>query len=170
MFINAGFAALEPFAQTSESTFDRIFSTNVRGAFFTAQRLVPLIRNGGSIVFTTSVSNDSGIPGMSAYSGSKAAVRSFVQTLAAELVAPPRSIRVNSVSPGFIKTPTMGVNGTSQKDLEAFEAVGVATTPMKRIGEADEVAAAVIFLAFEATFTTGFEFLLDGGMCYCRSE
>ncbi|GAB1198296.1 hypothetical protein APSETT444_007611 [Aspergillus pseudonomiae] len=105
---------------------------------------------------------------MATYSASKAAVRSFVQTLAAELVS--RKIRVNAVSPGFVKTPTMGVADASCDDLREFENQGVQTTPLGRIGEPIEVARAVLFLAFEATFTTGSEVTLDGGLALLKAH
>ena len=132
------------------------------GAYFTAQRLAPLVKEGGSFVFTTSIAHVTGVPGMSVYAGSKAALRSFAQGLAAELL--PRNIRVNAVSPGFIKTPTMGVDGASPEQLAAFEKEGTDTTPMGRIGRPEEVARAVLFLAFDATFTTGAELPVDGGL------
>lgn len=159
VFINAGVASMEPFEQVTESSYDRIFNINTKGAFFMVQRLAPLIRNGGLIVFTTSIANVTGTGGTSVYSGSKAALRSFTQVLAAELL--PRQIRVNAVSPGYIKTPTMGIAGTSAEDLAAE---GNEITPMKRIGSPDEVAQAVLFLAFDATFTTGIELPVDGGL------
>lgn len=162
LFINAGVASLEPFEQVTESSYDRIFNINTKGAFFTVQRLAPLIRDGGSIVFTTSIANATGTGGMSIYSGSKAAPRSFAQVFAAELL--PRQIRVNAVSPGYIRTPTMGIAGTSAESLVAFEQEGNEITPMKRIGSPDEVAQAVLFLAFDATFTTGIELPVDGGL------
>ncbi|KAL4894028.1 hypothetical protein BDV59DRAFT_201337 [Aspergillus ambiguus] len=162
LFINAGYAHLDAFTEVTEATFRRTFNTNVFGAFFVAQKLAPLVRQGGAIVFTTSVSNKTGIAGMSIYSASKAAVHSLVQTLAAELVD--RKIRVNAVSPGFIKTPTMGVAGTPPDALTAFEEEGVQTTPLGRIGNPEEVAKAVAFLAFDATFTTGTEVVVDGGL------
>ncbi|MFP2905627.1 SDR family oxidoreductase [Pyxidicoccus sp. 3LFB2] len=162
VFINAGFARLGMFADVTEAVYDQTFDINTKGAYFTAQRLAPLVRDGGSFVFTTSIANVTGVPGMSVYSGSKAALRSFAQGLAAELL--PRGIRVNAVSPGFIKTPTMGVDGASPEQLAAFEKEGNDTTPMKRIGTPEEVARAALFLAFEATFTTGAELPVDGGL------
>lgn len=162
VFVNAGYASLEPFADVSEQSFDRTFAVNAKGAFFTAQRLAPLVRDGGAFVFTTSVANTTGSPGMAAYSGAKAAVRSFAQVLAAELL--PRGIRVNAVSPGFIKTPTMGIAGASPEELAAFEQEGSELTPLGRVGSPDEVASAALFLAFEATFTTGVELAVDGGI------
>jgi hypothetical protein len=161
-FINAGYAKLEPFAAVSEASFRRTFDTNVFGAFFVAQAIAPLIKPGGSIIFTTSIANRRGIPGMSVYSASKAAVHSFVQTMAAELAV--KNIRVNAVSPGYIKTPTMGVADTSKEDLAAFEAQGAQVTPLGRVGSAEEVAKAVLFLGYEATFSTGSEVVVDGGL------
>jgi NAD(P)-dependent dehydrogenase (short-subunit alcohol dehydrogenase family) len=141
VFINAGISELEPFDQVTEASYDRQFNINTKGAFFTVQRLAPLVREGGSFVFTT-VADGTGTPGMSVYSGSKAALRSFAQVFAAELL--PRGIRVNAVGPGFIKTPTMGVAGISEDDRAAFEKLGNEVTPMKRNGTVDEVARAAV--------------------------
>jgi NAD(P)-dependent dehydrogenase (short-subunit alcohol dehydrogenase family) len=162
LFINVGFSTLTPFDQAGEADYDRTFDVNTKGAFFTAQHLAPLIREGGSIVFTTSVATVLGSPGLSVYAGAKAAVRAFARGLAAELA--PRDIRVNVVSPGFIDTPSMGVTGVPQEVLEQFKEQGDRITPLKRHGRSDEVAAAVLFLAFDATFTTGAELAVDGGL------
>jgi NAD(P)-dependent dehydrogenase (short-subunit alcohol dehydrogenase family) len=161
VFINAGVSELEPFEQVTEASYDRQFDVNTKGAFFTAQRLAPFIRDGGSIVFTTVTSGPAN-PNLSVYSGSKAALRAFAQVLAAELVW--RGIRVNAVGPGFIDTPTMGVAGLSEGERAALKKLGDEITPMKRHGSVNEVARAVLFLAFEATFTTGVELPVDGGL------
>ncbi|KAH9205753.1 putative short chain dehydrogenase [Leptodontidium sp. 2 PMI_412] len=168
LFINAGYAALEPIASVTEESFDRIFNTNVKGAFFIAQSLAPRVRDGGAIVFTTSVANKAGIPGMAAYSASKAALQSLVQTFAAEFAT--RRIRVTAVSPGFVKTPTMGVVDASKDSLESFEKGGVDSTPLNRIARPEEVARVVLFLGFEATFTTGTELVVDGGLASLKGE
>ncbi|OAL50856.1 putative short chain dehydrogenase [Pyrenochaeta sp. DS3sAY3a] len=168
VFINAGYAKLEPFVQVSHASFRKTFDTNVFGAFITAQALSPLIKPGGSIVFTTSIANRRGIPNMSVYAASKAAVHSLVQTLAAELA--PCRIRVNAVNPGFIKTPTMGVDGISKEDVAIFEAQGAQLTPLGRIGDPGEVAKAVVFLGYEATFSTGSEVVVDGGLLWLANE
>jgi len=162
LFINAGVAALMPFEHVTEADYDRTFAINTRGAFFAVQLLAPRIRDGGAIVFTTSIANETGYPGMSVYAGSKAALRAFAQGFAAELL--PRNIRVNALSPGFIKTSTMGIAGASAAELRTFESEGRAVTPMKRIGTVDEVAQAALFLAFDATFSNGIELLIDGGL------
>ncbi|MEV6242835.1 SDR family oxidoreductase [Lentzea sp. NPDC051838] len=161
LFINVGFSTLTPFEEATEADYDRTFDVNTKGAFFTAQHLAPLIKEGGSIVFTTSVAVNLGSPGLSVYAGAKAAVRAFSRGLAAEL-AP--KIRVNVVSPGFIDTPSMGVSGVPQEVLRQFKDEGDRITPLKRHGTMDEVADAVLFLAFDATFTTGSELAVDGGL------
>lgn len=162
LHVNAGIAILEPFDQVSEASYDRIFAVNTKGAYFTVQRLAPLIKNQGAIVFTSSIADQGGTAGMSVYSASKAALRSLASGFAAELM--PRQIRVNVVSPGFIKTPSAGVAGFSPEERAEFEAVGDAITPMRRHGSAAEVAQAVLFLAFDATFTTGARLTVDGGL------
>jgi NAD(P)-dependent dehydrogenase (short-subunit alcohol dehydrogenase family) len=161
VFINAGVSELEPFDHVTKASYDRQFDVNTKGAFFTAQRLAPLVRDGGAIVFTT-VTNGPATPNLSVYSGSKAALRAFAQVLAAELVS--RGIRVNTVGPGFIDTPTMGVAGLSEEARAAFRKLGDQITPMKRHGTVEEVARAALFLAFDATFTTGVELPVDGGL------
>ncbi|MFE2757498.1 SDR family oxidoreductase [Actinosynnema sp. NPDC059335] len=159
--VNAGYAKLEPLEAVTEEVFDRTFGVNTKGAFFTTQVLAPLVKDGGAIVFTTSIANNGGTAGMSVYAGAKAAVRSFVQVFAAELVG--RGIRVNAVSPGFIDTPSMGVDASAQERQE-FSELGDQITPMKRHGSPEEVAAAVLYLGFDATFTTGHELVADGGL------
>lgn len=162
LFVNAGVAELGPVAEVTEESYDRQFGVNTKGAFFTAQRMIPLLREGGAIVFTTSVADSMGAPGMGVYAGSKAAVWAFAQVLAAELVG--QGIRVNAVSPGFIDTPTMGVAAMSDEERLHFRELGEASTPMGRHGSADEVARAALFLAAEATFTTGVKLPVDGGL------
>ncbi|MFI0975733.1 SDR family oxidoreductase [Streptomyces sp. NPDC021093] len=160
LFVNHGIAEFAELAEVTEASWDRQFAVNAKGSFFTVQALAPLIEDGGSIVFTT-VANDVVFPGLSAYSASKEAMRALAHVLAAELL--PRRIRVNSVAPGFIKTPTMGVPGLTEEQRREFERQGDETTPLKRNGTVEEVAAASLFLAADATFTTNVEFAVDGG-------
>lgn len=162
LHVNAGIAELEPFEQVTEASYDRQFAVNTKGVFFTIQRLSPLMRDGGAIVITSSVADEGAEPGMSVYSATKAAAVSMMAGFAAELL--PRGIRVNAVSPGFIDTPTKGVAGLSAEDRKAFKDIGDQVTPMKRNGTADEVARAVLFLGFDATFTTGAKLAVDGGL------
>lgn len=160
LFVNHGIAEFAELAEVTEASWDRHFAVNTKGTFFTVQALAPLIENGGSIVFTT-VANDVVFPGLSAYSASKEAMRALAHVLAAEFL--PRKIRVNSVAPGFIKTPTMGVAGLTEEERREFAQQGDETTPLKRNGTVEEVAAASLFLAADATFTTNVEFAVDGG-------
>ncbi|MFI1461707.1 SDR family NAD(P)-dependent oxidoreductase [Nocardia carnea] len=160
LFVNHGIAEFQTLADATVAHWDRVFDVNAKGAFFTTQRLAPLIRDNGSIVFTT-VSNDRIFPGLSAYSAAKEAVRAFAKVLAAELL--PRNIRVNAVAPGFILTPSMGVAELTEQQREEFIRDGKETTPMGRPGTVEEVAAAALYLAADATFTTGTELIVDGG-------
>jgi NAD(P)-dependent dehydrogenase (short-subunit alcohol dehydrogenase family) len=162
LHVNAGFARLEPYDAVSEASYDRTFDVNTKGAFFAVQRLASLVRDGGAIVFTSSVADQGGAPEMIVYGAAKAAARSLAAGFAAALL--PRGIRVNAVSPGFIDTPSYGIEGISDEDRAAFHAVGDAVTPMRRHGTSEEVARAVAFLAFEATFTTGARLPVDGGL------
>lgn len=161
LFINAGFARPALLEETSEAVYDEMFNLNAKGPYFTVQRLAPLMPEGSAIVLTTSVANEKGMPTISAYGAAKAALRSFARTLAAELL--PRGIRVNAVSPGPIETPIMGKSGMTPEMVEQFKAQIIGMVPMKRMGRAEEVAKAVAFLAFDATFTTGAELVVDGG-------
>jgi NAD(P)-dependent dehydrogenase (short-subunit alcohol dehydrogenase family) len=161
LHVNAGISELAPFDQVSEEAFDRVFAVNARGAFFTAQRLAPLIRTGGAIVFTT-VTEAPASGSLSVYAASKGAVRELARVMAAELVT--KGVRVNTIAPGFIDTPTLGVAGLSPEERAEVVKLGDQVTPMKRHGTVDEVAQAVLFLAFEATFSTGIELTVDGGL------
>lgn len=162
LFVNAGLAELEPITDVTPASFDRQFAVTARGAYFTMQNLAPRVRDGGAIVVTTSIANLGGTPGMSVYAAAKAAARSMVSGFAAELL--PRRVRVNAVSPGFVGTPTMGIEGATADERAAFAEEGAHLTPLGRIGTPAEVAAAALFLAFDATFTTGVELPVDGGL------
>jgi NAD(P)-dependent dehydrogenase (short-subunit alcohol dehydrogenase family) len=162
LFVNAGVARPAPVEQVDETFFDRQFNVNVRGAYFTMKHAIRVMPDGGAIILTASTAASQGIPGMSVYSATKAALRSFGRTFAAELA--PRGIRVNTVSPGPIETPIMAKSGMSKEQLDEFLNHIKAQMPMKRIGRPEEVAAAVLYLAADATFTTGSEIIVAGGM------
>ncbi|WP_053238763.1 SDR family oxidoreductase [Sandaracinus amylolyticus] len=162
LFVNAGIAELGPVHEVTPESYDRQFAVNTRGAFFTVQAIAPIVRDGGAIVLTSSVADTGGEPGMAVYSATKAALVSFTSSFAAELL--PRRVRVNCVSPGFIDTPTKGVAGLGAAERAAFAALGDSVTPMGRNGSPEEVARAVLFLAFDATFTTGAKLAIDGGL------
>ena len=161
LFVNAGFSLFAPLASTTEATFDEMFNLNAKGPFFAVQKLAPLLTDGGAVVLTTSTANVKGMPMIAAYGGAKAALRSFARTFAAELL--PRGIRVNAVSPGPIETPIIGKAFPDKATADHLTAQMRAAVPMKRFGTAEEVARAVLFLAFDATFTTGLELPVDGG-------
>lgn len=158
--VNAGITAFVPFEEVTPQTYDDVFGTNTRGPYFLVQRLTPLLTRGSSVVVTTSVADVKGLAGSSVYAASKAAVRSMVRSLARELQ--PRGVRVNAVSPGPIDTGILERALPGPAATAAREQM-TGTNPMGRFGEPDEVAAAIRFLAFDATFTTGAELPVDGG-------
>ncbi len=162
LVLDAGTAELTRLGSTSAAQFDRILATNLTGPFLAAQALAPLMRRGGSIVLTTSAGEDQGRADYHAYDASKAALRSVTRGLAAALVAD--GIRVNAVMPGSIRTSIIERSPYPEGVKERIRQQLLAMVPMGRLGESDEVAAAVEFLAFDATFTTGAELPVDGGI------
>lgn len=162
LFINAGIAQFSPLEAVDEKFWDTTMNINTKGAFFTVQKFLPLLKPGSSIVLTTSIVDQKGMASTAVYSASKAALRSLVRTFAGELVE--RGIRVNAVSPGPIVTPIFGKMGMAPADLDGFAEGFRQQNPMKRFGTADEVAKAVLYLAVDATYTTGAELVVDGGL------
>ncbi|GAA5086361.1 NAD(P)-dependent dehydrogenase (short-subunit alcohol dehydrogenase family) [Thermocatellispora tengchongensis] len=160
LFVNAGIAPPTPFESTTEEMYDELFAINVKGAYFTVQKLAPLLSTGAGVVLTTSIANVIGLPDTSVYAAGKAALRSMARTFARELL--PRGIRVNAVSPGPIDTGILE-NTMTKEAAEQFKAERIAGNPMRRYGTPEEVATAAAFLAFDATYTTGTEFVVDGG-------
>jgi NAD(P)-dependent dehydrogenase (short-subunit alcohol dehydrogenase family) len=163
LFVNAGVAKFAPLAETSESTYDEQFDINIKGAYFTIQKALPLLNDGASIILNTSVADSTGTAGASAYSATKAALRSLARTAAAELAG--RGIRVNTVAPGPIVTPIFGRTGLPKEAIDEFAKEIVAKVPMKRFGQPEEVAGAVVFLASQdSSYITGVEINVDGGL------
>jgi NAD(P)-dependent dehydrogenase (short-subunit alcohol dehydrogenase family) len=160
LFANAGISRFVPFEAMPEAVYDQVLTVNAKGPYFTVQKLAPLMAEGSGVVLTTSVVNVKGLPMLSAYSASKAALRSMTRTLASELL--PRGIRVNAVSPGPIDTGGLA-KWVPAEAVEPTMAELRERNPMKRIGRPQEIVRAVVFLAFEATFTTGAELPVDGG-------
>jgi NAD(P)-dependent dehydrogenase (short-subunit alcohol dehydrogenase family) len=163
LFANAGVALFAPFEQTTEEIFDANIDINVKGSFYTIQKLLPLLNENASVILNTSIVGVKGFAGTSAYSASKAALRSLVRTLAAELVD--KKIRVNAVSPGPIETPIYGRLGLPEDAVKQMAAGMQAANPMKRFGAAHEVAKTVLFFASaDSSYITGAELAVDGGL------
>jgi NAD(P)-dependent dehydrogenase (short-subunit alcohol dehydrogenase family) len=163
LFVNAGVARFAPIDQVDAGHLDDQFAVNFRGAYFTIQRALPLVRDGGSIILNTSVVNRKGLPNTSIYAATKAALRSLARTLSAELM--PRQIRVNAVSPGPIETSIYGKLGLAKADLDAFAAAVKDQVPLGRFGAPEEVARAALFLASsDSSYVVGAEIATDGGM------
>ncbi|MCH2682721.1 SDR family oxidoreductase [Leclercia adecarboxylata] len=162
LYANAGGGDTLPLGAITEEHFDRIFATNVRGVLFTVQKALPLLVSGSSVILTGSTVSIKGTANFSVYSASKAAVRNFARSWALDLQG--RGIRVNVVSPGPIKTPGLGELVPEDQRQGLFDALA-ATVPLGRIGEAEEVAKVVAFLASDAaSFINAAELFVDGGM------
>ena len=161
LFVNAGFSIPTPLDSVTEAIYDEMFNLNAKGPFFAVQKLAPMINRGGSVVLTTSIANVKGLPGQATYGAAKAALRSLARVLAAELL--PQDIRVNAVSPGPIDTGILEKVFPTEEMRTQVKGHTVGIIPMKRFGTSEEIAKAVLFLAFDATFTTGAELPVDGG-------
>ena len=160
---NAGFVGMGPITTATPEFFDQTFNTNARGAFFPVQKALPFMNDGGSIILITSAGKNKATPGRSAYSGTKAALRSFVRTWTMELKD--RGIRSNVLSPGATETPILDGLFGSKEATEAGKAQFVKATPLGRMGRPEEIAAAALFLASsEASFITGIDLVVDGGL------
>jgi len=164
LFANAGAGTVAPLAVATEAHFDQTFDVNVKGMFFTVQKALPLFKDGGSIILTSSVSNVLGLPAFTAYAASKAAVRNFARGWTLELKD--RKIRVNCMSPGAIDTPALATTtGLTAEQAEQAAAQFITQIPMGRRGMPEEIAAAVAFLASdESSYITGIDLPVDGGM------
>jgi NAD(P)-dependent dehydrogenase (short-subunit alcohol dehydrogenase family) len=157
LFASAGQGGREMLGSVTEEQFDTTFGLNVRGTLFTVQKALPMIRNGGSIVMNGSIASVKGMPGMSVYGASKAALRSFARTWLVELKD--RKIRVNVMSPGPIDTSAMENMPPEMK--EQFRSM----IPRKELGRPEEIATAVLFLASDdSSFVNGSELSVDGGL------
>jgi NAD(P)-dependent dehydrogenase (short-subunit alcohol dehydrogenase family) len=163
LFVNAGISGNTPAGTTSEELFRQIVDINLTAAFFTVEDALPYLNDGASIIFNGSVIGTLGLPGYSAYAATKAGVRAFARVLAGELA--PRNIRVNVVAPGGTKTPIWNRDGRrSEAELTGLEKFVAGTVPLGRMGEPEEIAKAVLFLASDdASYVNGVELFVDGG-------
>jgi NAD(P)-dependent dehydrogenase (short-subunit alcohol dehydrogenase family) len=162
VFANAGIAGATPVGQTKPGTFATILQTNITSVFFTIQAAAAHLGAGASIILNGSVHAVLGVPGYSAYAASKAAVRAMTRVLASELA--PRGIRVNVVVPGATRTPIWAASAPTEEAFAALEARMSLAIPRGRIGEAEDIAKAVLFLASDdAVHISAAEIVVDGG-------
>lgn len=162
LFVNAGIGVFRPAREVTPELWDEVHGVNLRGCFFAVQQALPLMGRGGAIVVTGSIGGAASVAGNVVYGAAKAGLRHVVRILATELVAD--GIRVNMVSPGPVETPIINRSGLPPEAVEEVRRQMVANIPMGRMGEADEVARPVLFLASdEASFITGVDLYVDGG-------
>jgi NAD(P)-dependent dehydrogenase (short-subunit alcohol dehydrogenase family) len=160
---NAGIAEMAPTEAATPEHFDKLFNINARGAFFTVQKALPLMTDGGSIILISSAVHMKGFPNFSVYSATKAAMRSFVRTWAAEFKD--RRIRVNNLSPGPIETPIFSTMFKTPDEVEYLKGEFAKQTLVGRLGRPDEIASAALFLASDdGGFSTGMDLVADGGI------
>jgi NAD(P)-dependent dehydrogenase (short-subunit alcohol dehydrogenase family) len=164
LFVNAGVGGFAPVPAVTPELWDQVHDVNLKGCFFAAQKVLPLMGRGGSIVFTGSIGSQLAAPANVVYAASKAGLRAVARIFAVELVA--QGIRVNMVSPGPTETPIIYRNpGMDEKAADALRQMMIANTPMKRMGTPEEIARAVLFLSSdEASFITGVDLFVDGGV------
>ena len=162
LFANAGIFRPVMIPDIDEAAFDEMFATNVKGAFFTVQKALPLLRPGGSVIFNTSAMIHIGVPSSGMYVATKAALRSLVRVLANECSH--LGVRFNTVSPGSILTPLHSHSSLEGEAREQVAGAIMAATPLRRFGNADEVAKAVLFLASDdSSYVQGEEIVVAGG-------
>jgi NAD(P)-dependent dehydrogenase (short-subunit alcohol dehydrogenase family) len=161
LFANAGVVEPTPTPAVTPEHYDKTFDINARGVFFTVQKALPLIKEGGSIIVNGSGVWQKGIPIYVTYGGTKAALRSFVRTWTAEFAS--KGIRANMISPGPVETPIL--EGQFGENTEAMREEFKSRIPMRRLGRPEEIAAAAVFLASdESSFITGIDLPVDGGV------
>lgn len=159
---NAGAIQIQHSADVDPSDYDAQFLTNARGTFFGVQKILPVLRDGGAIVLTSSIASRKVLDGHAVYAGSKAAIEAFARNWALELKD--RRIRVNVLSPGPTDTPILGKLGVPNEALPAFEADVAGSIPFGRLAEAEDLARAAVFLASDdSRFVTGVNLAVDGG-------
>ena len=168
LFINAGIGGFAPLRAITEDAWDQVHSVNLKGCVFALQKALPLMKRGGSVVVTGSIGAHGALEGNGTYAAAKAGLYMAMKVFAKELVA--EGIRVNVVSPGPIDTPLLHRNpGMSDEDVARLKEMMIANIPMHRMGESEDVAKAVLFLASDdASFITGANLFVDGGLIELR--
>jgi NAD(P)-dependent dehydrogenase (short-subunit alcohol dehydrogenase family) len=163
LVINAGIGEAAPLASFTEKQFDDTINVNFKGVFFSVQRALTYLNDGASIVLTSSATNEKGFAGYAAYAATKAAVRSLARSFSTELLE--RKIRVNVLSPGAIDTPFFSRGGASHEEVAGIKEYMSSIIPARRLGTAEEVAEAFLFLASDASnYMIGSEIVMDGGV------
>lgn len=162
LFANAGIGSFAPLEVINEVFYDNQFDINVKGVFFTVQKLAGLLSEGASVVLNASAVHEKGMAMGSVYFATKAAVRSFARTFAAELAS--RRIRVNTISPGLVPTAFQSKMGLSPEAMNGFAEYVTKVAPLGRLGKPEEIAATVVFLASqESSYVSAADFVVDGG-------
>ncbi|WP_454064047.1 SDR family oxidoreductase [Candidatus Nitrospira salsa] len=163
LFLNAGVATFGPFTSMDEATFDHMVNVNFKGLFFNVQKALPLLNEGASVIFNTSIADQKGFPSTNVYAATKAAVRSLARTLSGELYE--SKIRVNALAPGPIDTPIFEKVGIPQEAVGDVKGGFAKENPMKRMGTSEEIAKAALFLASDdSSYIMGIDLTVDGGM------
>ena len=163
LFVNAGIGRFVPLEAVTEEFFDETMATNLKGAFFTVQKAIPLLSRSAAVVLNASINAHMGMPNSSVYGASKAAVVNLAKTLSADLLQ--RGVRVNVVSPGPVATPILDRMGMPEEQTRQTKEWITQQVPLKRFGHPDEIAAAVLYLSSsESQFVVGTELVIDGGM------
>jgi len=163
LFINAGVSSFAPIGQITETEFDNMLNVNFKGSLFTLQKFLPILNEGASVIFLSSINAYAAMPNATVYAASKAALNSLMKTAAFELAQ--KKIRVNAVAPGPILTPIFEKLGFTAEAFQQFQSDLSERIPLKRFGTATEVAKLVAFLSSDdAAFITGSEYLIDGGI------
>jgi NAD(P)-dependent dehydrogenase (short-subunit alcohol dehydrogenase family) len=160
---NAGVVEMVPTAQVTPEHYDKTFNVNARGTFFTVQKALPLLRKGGSIVLVASGVHTKGFPFYVTYAATKAAIRSFGRSWAADFKD--RGIRVNTLSPGPVDTPIIDGQFKSKEEADGMKSQFAQMVPLGRLGRAEEMASAILFLASDdSSYSTGIDLVADGGI------
>ncbi|SET15618.1 SDR family NAD(P)-dependent oxidoreductase [Paenibacillus sp. NFR01] len=163
LFVNAGGGEFAPLGEITEEHYEKTFNINVKGTIFTVQKALPLINDGASIILASSTAASSGMPAFSIYSATKAAIRSFARGWIVDLQS--RKVRINAISPGVIHTPGLTGLAGSEEESQQFLQQMAQSIPLGRVGQPEEIAGAVAFLASEdSSFINGIELFVDGGM------
>jgi NAD(P)-dependent dehydrogenase (short-subunit alcohol dehydrogenase family) len=163
LILNAGIALFSPIDQVKEEEYDKIMDTNLKGVFFTLQSFLRILNQGAAVTFVSSYASYNGSPNAIVYSASKAALNSMTRTAAVELAS--RKIRVNAICPGMIETPVFSKLGVNDEMIQDMKAGLLLKVPLKKVGSPLEVANLLVFLSSdEASYITGSEYIIDGGL------